>query len=434
MIAEYILENFRSIKGKQVLSFEPTSNTDDENFLIEVKDGTKLLKIASIYGANASGKTNILLGLSSFRDLMTDIKKDELEEIDYQPFAFDKESLSEPTKMSLSFYINSEKYILNIEYDNNIIFKEELIFYADRQPAKLYFREYNKETEFTNINFGNKLELNKKGQNTIIANTIKNTSVIATMGKLNLECPRLKKVFNYFAVNFAPLLTPKHFLSDYSIDNIKDDKDGSLKRFIVKLLKMSDFNISDLEVKEEDIPIDPEMIKFIKSSPMPEKEKEAVINKGSYTTSEVIFKHKVKNGEYSLSEGYESAGTDRYLGMAIILYKLLHKNRIICIDEVESSLHYELLLYFIKLFLFNGEKESQLILSTHDINLLDEDFFRRDTIWFTDKMEDGDTLLSRLSTMGLHRNLSPYNAYRQGKLSNIPAFGDINLDLEEEEE
>jgi len=68
-----------------------------------------------------------------------------------------------------------------------------------------------------------------------------------------------------------------------------------------------------------------------------------------------------------------------------------------------------------------------LIMTTHDINLLNEDFIRRDSVWFTDKNSCGETQLTRLSSLGLHKNLSPYNAYKQGKLVKLPFFGSIYL-------
>lgn len=100
----------------------------------------------------------------------------------------------------------------------------------------------------------------------------------------------------------------------------------------------------------------------------------------------------------------------------MILNFLLKTNRFVSVDGVETSIHYELLAYFIKVFLANSNGTSQMLLTTHDINLLNEDFIRRDTIWFTDKDELGETNIVRLSSLGLHKNLSPYNAYRQGKL------------------
>ena len=81
------------------------------------------------------------------------------------------------------------------------------------------------------------------------------------------------------------------------------------------------------------------------------------------------------------------------------------------------------------MFLVNSERESQLLVTTHDINLLNEDFIRRDEIWFTDKNEDGKTELKHLTNLGLSKRLSPYNAYKQGKLVDLPFVGSAYLNL-----
>ena len=144
---------------------------------------------------------------------------------------------------------------------------------------------------------------------------------------------------------------------------------------------------------------------------------------------ELMFIHHAGEKQYILPEENESNGTIRLLGMAVILNFLLREKMFVAIDEVEASIHYELLSYFIKVFLANSNQTSQLLLTTHDINLLNEDFIRRDTIWFTDKDELGETKLARLSSLGLHKNLSPYNAYRQGKLVKLPFLGSQYLNL-----
>lgn len=84
----------------------------------------------------------------------------------------------------------------------------------------------------------------------------------------------------------------------------------------------------------------------------------------------MTFTHRTGNSLYELSEEYESNGTMRFLGMGIILNFLLKNNQFVPIDEVETSIHYELLSYFIKVFLANSNQTSQMLLTTHDINLL----------------------------------------------------------------
>ena len=145
----------------------------------------------------------------------------------------------------------------------------------------------------------------------------------------------------------------------------------------------------------------------------------------------MLFKHKTDNGTFDLPESYESRGTMRFMGMTTILKQLLFDSHFIAIDELETSIHYELLSYLIKVFIANSDNTSQLLFTTHDINLLNEDFVRRDTVWFTDKNSEGETRIERLSSMGLHKNLSPYNAYKQGKLVDLPFLGSQYLDLKE---
>lgn len=428
MIAEFKFKNFFSIRSEQVLSFEPTMDTfGKDEYCYEVKDGVNLLKIATIYGANASGKTNILMALSFFRDLMVDLPKDRTEEIDFTPFLLDDESRKSKTEMSMAFYLEKERYNLSVVLDNKRIYSEKLEFYPGTQPAVLYNRVYNQESDISEVKFGNKLGIGKKGQAAIVGNTINNCTVLAAFGKSNVESSRLNIVYNFFSSSVKDILQPQVSLTTFAKKNIDDDKDGSLKRFLVSFLKASDFNISDIELKEEEVLITPEMQKMIEVAPIPEEAKKQMFQKGKITNAELMFSHTTDHGDFVLPEGMESRGTIRFMGIAVLLKQLLLEQKIILVDEMETSLHYELLAYFIKVYLANSCNPSQLILSTHDINLLDEDFIRRDTIWFTDKNNSGETILTRLSSLGLHKNLSPYNAYRQGKLVKLPFLGSIYL-------
>jgi AAA15 family ATPase/GTPase len=432
MIAEFQFKNFYSIKSEQRLSFEPTAdNFQCDEYCIEVKEGVRLLKIGTIYGANASGKTNILIAISFFRDLMVDVPKNKTEKIEFFPFLLDSNSRNEKTEMAMSFYLNKERYSLTVVFDQHKIYSEKLDVYPGTQPATLYLRTYNTETDSAEIKFGGKLGIGKKSQLAITGNTINNCTVLAAFGKSNVESSRLNSVYDFFA-NSIDILRPHLSLTTYTKNYLDKDKGGELKSFLIDFLKASDFNISNLELREEEVPITPEMEKIIQSAPIPDEVKEQMLKREKITNAELLFSHQTDNGEFVLPEKIESRGTIRFMGMAVLLKQLLQENKIICIDEVETSLHYELLSYFIKVFLSNSERGSQLILTTHDINLLDEDFIRRDTIWFTDKDSCGETKLTRLSSLGLHKNLSPYNAYKQGKLVKLPFLESIYLNTEDQ--
>ena len=433
MIAEFKIRNFYSLRDEQTLSFIPTNDdTSRDIYTEEVADGVSLLKIGCIYGSNASGKTNILKALDFFSKFMVDDSLNKGDEIGVVPFLLDDVSDKERTQFEMTFYLNREKYKLNLVLDNKVIYEETLQVYSSVQPTLLYKRTYNAETDATDIVFGGKLGLVKKSREAIEGRTFNNRTVIAAFGKVNVEKSRLNLVYDFFSQRIAPIVYPQSSLMGFAKSRIKRDREGRLKKFILHFLKASDFNISDFAIHEEEESITPEMELVIKNtSGLPEKAKEEILRKGTLHSDEMFFVHHTNNGDNELDEELESRGTKRYMGLATILYELLVHGVILPIDEIESSIHYELLSYFIKVFLVNSKRGGQLVVSTHDINLLDEDYIRRDVIWFTDKNDCGETQLIRLSTLGLHKTLSVYNAYRQEKLVNLPFLDSIYMDMDE---
>ena len=394
------IRNFYSLRDEQTLSFIPTNDdTSRDIYTEEVADGVSLLKIGCIYGSNASGKTNILKALDFFTQFMINDDLNKGDEIGVVPFLLDDVSQKERTQFEMTFYLNREKYKLNLVLDNKVIYEETLQVYSSVQPTLLYKRTYNAEKDATDIVFGGKVGLVKKSREAIEGNTFNKRTVIAAFGKSNVEKSRLNLVYDFFSQRIAPIMYPQSSLMGFTKRRITKDRDGKLKKFILHFLKASDFNISDIAIHEEEVSITPEMELMIKNtSGMPEKAKEEILKKGTLRSDEMFFVHHTSNGDK---------------------------------DEIETSIHYELLSYFIKVFLVNSKRGGQLIVSTHDINLLDEDYIRRDVIWFTDKNDCGETQLIRLSTLGLHKTLSVYNAYKQEKLVDLPFLDSIYMDMDE---
>ena len=402
MIQEFQVSNFYSIREPISINFLPSS--DDkmlDYYTHEVKPGLRLLKLGIIYGANASGKTTVLEAISFFRDFMVKRPDDKLKDMGFIPFMLDNYSREKNTSMRMIFFIDGEKYELNCEFNERLVLFEQLTVFTSSRPTLLYERNYSEETDHTTITFGNKIGLSKKSRIAIEGNTTNNCSVMAAVGASNIESSRLDKVFQYFSKNVMEMIYPRLSIMEYIKKQLKNPSQEEIKSFLIQVLKASDFNIVDFYMSKKD-----------------EIESE----------EDLIFKHTGDGGEFTLNEELESAGTKRFLGMATILYKLIHQNCLLPIDEIETSIHYELFSYFIKVFLANSEGSSQLLMTTHDINLLDEDFIRRDVVWFTVKNESGATSIKRLSASGLHKTMSVYNAYRQGKLVKLPFLGSIFLE------
>lgn len=401
MVQDFQVSNFFSIRETQTLSFVP-SNDDmmRQQYVHEVAEGVGLLKLGIVYGSNASGKTTILNALEFFRQMMLEKPDSKNEGLKFYPFLLDNHSKSEHSMMQMTFWLNQEKYVLFIEFDSIRIYEEELLVYSSVRPTTLYRRQYQPSTDNTAVTFSTKSGIDKISQRAIIGNTTNNCTVIAAFGQSNASTSKLNDVYAFLLNGMQNIVFPRDTMSINVKQELRRDTDGRMKRFLLQMLKASDFNIIDMTLDERD----------------------------SFKHDDLIFNHNGEDGNFSLNEHLESAGTHRFLGMSILLYYVIMENNFIPVDEVETSIHYELLSYFIKLFLANSEGSSQMLMTTHDINLLNEDFIRRDTIWFTDKNEVGATSLKRLSSLGLHKTISPYNAYKQGKLVKLPFLGSIYLD------
>ncbi len=431
MIQEFQVQNFYSIRELQTISFVPTN--DDkmrEQYVHKVSDKVELLKIGIVYGSNASGKTTLLNALTFFRSVMLDKPDSRNDNMGYFPFLLDNHSREEHSHMQMIFWLNGEKYVMSLEFDSKRIYEESLLVYISARPTSLYKRIYLPESDYSEIIFGNKVGIDKATGNAITGNTTNNCTVMAAFGQSNAHISRLNNVYEFFLAGLQNVVTPRDYMSFDVRNELRNDKDGKKKQFLLQLLKASDFNIVDMTLDEREEPITPEMEKTIKSAPISEEAKIEMLKRGTIKYDDIMFRHTGEDGEYDLHERLESAGTHRFLGLSVVLYYVLHENNFIPIDEIETSIHYELLSYFIKVFLANSEESSQLLMTTHDINLLNEDFIRRDVVWFTDKSDAGATQLKRLSSLGLHKTMNPYNAYKQGKLVDLPFLGSIYLETE----
>jgi AAA15 family ATPase/GTPase len=148
----------------------------------------------------------------------------------------------------------------------------------------------------------------------------------------------------------------------------------------------------------------------------------------THSLEKTIFEHKItKDGNdefHTMSQEHESKGTLRYYGLTAPFYNTIEKDGFLPIDEIGSALHPMLVLHFMKEFL-RKSKHAQLLFTTHNISfLMEKDILRKDAIWFTEKDIDGATSLFSLADFNFRKELSFYNAYKQGKFGAIPNLED----------
>ncbi|TAE16438.1 MAG: ATP-binding protein [Bacteroidetes bacterium] len=430
MIINFSIQNFGSVKDKQTLTFEADKSDHLENSYIIHTNGLRLLKIALIYGANASGKTTILKALEFFRDIVLEPETKKTNELNFQPFLFDSETPNQNSIISIEFMANDTKYSYEVEFFRKAVVNEILNFYNPNK-ANVYKRTTNINNQFTKIKFGSKIKIDKTIEKNLEANTLWNNTVLGGFLKTNVDVKELKEAVEWFDNYLNPLIYTETQLERFVTSKI--DKGELSKLDIINILKKADFHISDIVIQEDEKEIPAGLIDFlkaqIKDSPDTVKKLE---EKGKISTMKIEFEHTVNDAKYTLPLEMESQGTRRFYGFAGLLALLIKNSTVFPIDELESSLHPDLYTHFILSFLLNTER-SQIIATTHNREILDnKDIFRSDAIWFTDRNDNCSTELYSLADFdsSIVRNTTNiYNAYKSGKLKATPNLGDNFIHL-----
>lgn len=438
MIINFSVQNFGSIKDKQTLSFEADKSTHLEDYyVVKVAENLRLLKVALIYGANASGKTTILKALDFLGQLATDPLDNKNEKLDYNPFLFDPETPHQNTRFELEFFQNGVKYAYEVEFNQKAVVREQLLSYNPKK-ALVFERTTDEGKQLTEIKFGQKVRIGKQEARILELNTLWNNTVLGGFQKTNLEQYELKEASDWFLHYLETLVNAGH---DAELNGIitEDINNGHLnKKLVLEVLKKADFQISDFSFKQEESNVFDGLKTFVEAIPMFNTEYVNQLNQWSkYESMKVYFEHTVNGQSYKLPMELESDGTQRYYMFAGFLSKLLSGPTVLLIDELEASLHPELYQHFLLTFLVNA-KQSQIIATTHNREILDDkNLFRFDAIWFTDKPKNGATELYSLadfdSSVVRKDTGSVLNAYKAGRLGATPNFGDYYINLEDAE-
>lgn len=438
MIKEFAVENFLSFKDREEISFEATADKTSEESLvyniIHPVSGsvTKILRATVIYGANASGKTNLLLALVNIFKLLFTPEKDKVSKISsYTPFALKEDKT---TKMEVVFFVNSIEYSYKIEYDV-IIKKEELKFNPNGAKSLIYSRTYDEKKCLPVINFGANSKLDKNTRNILITNTYNNHTVLSTVNKISIYAPELQNILDWIKKTINDFETNDAFsLNDIASIIADMVNDNNKKELLLSYLNSADFNINNINYEDKKILIPDEIMSdIISNDTISKEERERLL---SNRFAKVTVEHKIGDETIVLPLEMESRGTLASINLANKLYNIIKVNSIYIIDEIDNSLHNDLFNYFMQIFFIN-KHSSQLIFSTHNQMLLDEDFIRRDMVWFTEKDKTrSSTIVYSAADFNLHKNVSLRNAYKIGKLGATPELSSpfINVSSSEERE
>ena len=411
MIQEISIKNFLSFRDEVVLNFEATKdNTFEDCQVVSVTPKVRLLRFALIYGPNASGKSNLLSAFDFLRNFWFDIKTDMDEETGAIPFLLDRGTPNEPSEFNLIFYIGSKKYWYQLLLDSKKVIKEDLYVYNSVQPSLLLNRTMEGMQSVVKLN-SNLVKTSAAIIEQLNLKCLPNMSFFAARNQVNCSLGYLDDVRDWMKNNLLPTITPGMNMFEYAGN--KMEKEKQLKSYMLDFVRKADFNITDVFTQREALPL-------------------PNVSRSSTTDSldRTNFQHTVRNKRgietYTLPNTLQSAGTRRTFGIEAAIYEALQNENALPVDEIESSLHPELVEFIIQKFL-SEKSRSQLIVTSHYDPLLNtvDDLIRKDMVWFTEKEEDGHTKLYSLTDFrGLGRISSFQKSYRNGVFGALPNIHD----------
>jgi AAA15 family ATPase/GTPase len=415
MLLQFSVENFMSFREKATFSLVPSADAALQgNKTTSGKN--EALKTAVLYGANASGKSNLfkafltpVLMLLQSNDMQIDQALGFI-----SPFKLDAVSRKKASSFEYIFVAGGTKYIYGFSATDRQIEEEYLYAYYSAKRSKIFER-----TGVCNFTFSR----DKSRLEALTQRNTPNKLFLATATAWSYE--RTKEPYlclsgNIGAFDSAFLL--KNF-SAYARDDT-----GTLKAFTKGLLSVADINICDFEVREEKLEREQADI-LARNHSGPKADRDITVQspdkKYSLSTTHHV-KESGKGETYSLEFGEESSGTQRLFLMAPHLREALARGGTIFADELGASIHPILAEEIVKMFHDPqvNRAGAQLIFTTHDVNLLNLDLFRRDQIYFTEKNpETAASVLYSLDEFPVRKRENAKKAYMQGRFGAIPLVG-----------
>ncbi len=432
MLIEFTVGNFRSFKEPVTLSMV-AANTKardpkvNENNTIIVDDKLTLLTSAAVYGANASGKSNLVGALGFMRRLVIDSSKESRadEPIDYHPFLLSTVTEDKPSLFQVIFRLDDGiTYRYGFEVNGQRVSAEWLFYAPSTKEARLFIRENDDIQIARTFKEGKGLEVKTRSNALFLSVAAQWNGAIAI------------KILSWFS-----MLAIISGLDDNAYGRFTRERfaDGKLKDQIVELIKELDLGISDIfseEIDKSQVVLPKDMPDDLKTFVMNNINNNSLLKIRTVHTKWDADGKPVKSEVFGLSEN-ESEGTQKLFSLAGPLLDALARGRILIVDEMEARLHPLMTRAIIQKFnsLENNPKRAQLIFTTHDTNLLSNKCFRRDQIWFVEKDHQGSSHVYSLAEIKIKvRNDASFESdYIEGRYGAIPYLGkmqQINLDEE----
>ncbi len=434
MLIEFKVSNYRSIGEEQILSLVPASKQKEHSQNVKVSGKYEALNAAAIYGANASGKSNLLRAMKILdRIIAISAQSASTQKLPYDPFLLREGWIEKPTFYEITFLIENNRFRYGFEFNQSEIISEWLFKKSISREVNLFQRSG------VDIDVSSGLKGSLIVIDAAIEATKPNSLFLSTCDAFNIkEAKNIIKWFENFIIidgtnTEKEAISTVNLCEDEGYNQKIKDYFSELHLGVVDLqITAKDFDASDL--KEE----------------IPEELKNVLINtfsgKKRYTvySTHCMYDREGKKSSQRYSwklEERESQGTKKAFHLSAAILWTLTNGGVLIIDEIEASMHPTMTLHTINMFL-NQEinvNNAQLIFATHDTNLLSYAALRRDQIYFTEKNEWESTELYSLSDfVYLDKSDSTLNSakerpdtdkekrYFEGRYGAIPVLGNFN--------
>jgi AAA15 family ATPase/GTPase len=420
MLIDFKFENFRSFKESATFTMEAnSSDLKSQNFTVvqnAADHSFKMLKSAVIYGANASGKSNIMRALFEVLNLIWNKPLVDQALRIYDPFAFDSRSEKEPCKFELNF-LGPENIKYNYKFSilSNVILEEELFYYPNGKITKLFSRvaETNESNRFHKGYLGDSIG---KKEITVFKNQL-------LLSKFSDDEPHelLTEVFLYFK-SYEVINTTSVPHSRYLKRKVSEQlyEDKVLREKVQKLIKEADTKINEIEIEKTNDNNDSKNKYFVD---------DPYIIFGIHD----FFENNVLKGKKAILMSEESTGTQSLFVVGTKVLSTIQSGGVLIVDELDTSLHPFITKMIVMLFQSESvnTNNAQLIFTTHDVSLLDRDLLRRDQVWITEKNEKGYSDLFSLQDFEGLREDTPFEKwYLAGKFGGLPAIKSVDTILD----
>jgi uncharacterized protein len=403
------------------------------------RNDLELLKMAAVYGANGAGKSNFVKAIIDLKGLVEN-GKTVLNYMRLKKFLLNSSNISQPVSFEVEFIVEEKMFLYMISCDNHIILSEKLSLTKLNKTDELIFERLYVDDKIK-INFNEKYQKTEQDKLRIKIyeeELLKNDETLLSMLNESREgFYEIKQAFSWFnrlnsispndSVSNTILIFPEIFdfvkeyitqfntgINDIEIVNYTFDQYfGSNNQQIKDSLKE--------ELKTENIV---ELNQHLKQS---SKNKAiATIEGGEYVIKSLrTFHLNEKKEKVAFTPVQESDGSVRIWDLLTLLFNVIHIPCVMIIDEIESSIHPYLLKELITKFSEHKETKGQLIFTTHESNLLDQEIFRQDEIWFAEKNTEGATEMYPMSDFDVRYDLDVRKGYLNGRFGAIPFLSDF---------